>query len=145
MGFDLDRTRLAKGVISVSWNILEEGDGGVVQLVYAGDVGTQIRCRGVIEGQRGVRELKIPQDYIQSPESQLRSLRQTRYIFLVIGLLILITGPMSLLALHTEVAISHGWRRLVRLLIYVGVPILMSGACLYFFASGAVPAPPFGF
>ena len=54
VGFDLGRTRFAEGEVPVSWNILEEGDGGVVQLVYAGDVGIQIRCRGVIEGQRAV-------------------------------------------------------------------------------------------
>jgi hypothetical protein len=35
VSLDLDRTRLADGEVSVSWNILEQGDGAVVQVVYA--------------------------------------------------------------------------------------------------------------
>jgi len=45
VGFDLDRTRLAGGEVPLSWNILEQGDGAVVQLVYAAGLDTRIRCR----------------------------------------------------------------------------------------------------
>jgi hypothetical protein len=142
VSFDLDRTGLAKGEVSVSWNILEEGDGGVLQLVYAGDVGTQIVCRGIIEGQRGVRELKMPQGYIESPESQFRSQRFERYFILVQGLLILVIGPLNFIRWRDKIDPSHGWSRLGYLLYYLGMPIVFGGLCVYLFLSRAVPAPP---
>ncbi|MGA3167649.1 MAG: hypothetical protein ABSF14_16210 [Terriglobia bacterium] len=145
VGVDLDRTRLAEGEVPVSWNILEEGDGGVVQIVYAGDVGTQIRCRGVIEGQRGVRGLKVPRGTIESPENQLRFPRLTRYALLVVALLMLIVIPLNLIVRHVEIALSYGWSRLRLLLFSVGVPIVIAGALFYMFLQASVPAPPFGF
>ena len=146
VGFDLDRTRLAEGEVPVSWSILEEGDGGVVQLVYAGDVTTQIRCRGVIEGQRGVRELKVSPVTVVSPERQLRAAAINGPGYLLFALLALCLIPLNVwIYWHKEIAPSHGWLRLRRLLFPVGLPIVFAGAFLCMFLLAAAPEPPFGF
>jgi hypothetical protein len=145
VGFDLDRTRLADGEVSVAWNILEDGDGGVVQLVYASGVDTQIRCRGVIEGQRAVRELSLPWHTIESPESQLRSLRWLRYIFVALALPMLYMFVWTLINWQTEIGSLHGRARLVELVVSVAVPVVGLGLILYWLLARGVPTPPFGF
>ena len=40
----LDQSRLSEGVVGVRWNILEQDDGTVIQLVYAGPPSTQIEA-----------------------------------------------------------------------------------------------------
>jgi uncharacterized protein YcbK (DUF882 family) len=40
-----------QGRVTVLWNILEQNDGGIIQLIYAGDTNVQIRVDGVVEGQ----------------------------------------------------------------------------------------------
>jgi hypothetical protein len=57
----LDQSRLGEGSLGVKWNILEQNDGAVIQIVYAGPPTTGIRATGVIEGQKQIRELKDPQ------------------------------------------------------------------------------------
>jgi hypothetical protein len=144
VGFDLDRTRLADGEVSVWWNILEEGDGGVVQLVYAGDVGTRIHCRGVIEGQRGVREFRVPRTTDLSPETQLGALRWERYFFLVPAIIFSMVVASRLIYWKRGVASYRGWDRLLFFIFTVGLPIVGAGVCLYMFLEAA-PQPPFGF
>lgn len=43
--------------IDISWNILESGDGAVIQIIYAGDATAEITPQGIIEGQRSVTTL----------------------------------------------------------------------------------------
>src|SRR2546428_5170955 len=38
----LDQSQIGKGVIGVMWKILERDDGGVIQLIYAGDVNNKV-------------------------------------------------------------------------------------------------------
>jgi len=144
VGLDLDRTRLADGEVSVSWNILEEGDGGVVQLVYAGDAGTRIRCRGVIEGQRGVREFEAARATDASAETQLQALRWEGYFFLVPATIFSIIVASKLIHWKREVASYRGWDRLLIFIFTVGLPIVGAGVCPYMFLEAA-PQPPFGF
>ena len=144
MGFDLDRTRLAGGEVPVSWNILEEGDGGVIQLVYAGDVGTQFRCRGVIEGQRAVEELKIRPGTIKSPESQLRALRRERYFMMGAAILFLGLLVLSFVMLRAATALL-GMSRLLGLLVFVLPAVCLGVLLVYAFATAGALEPPFGF
>lgn len=51
-GIALDKNELEKGILGVSWKILEDGDGGVVQIIYNGNTGNEIKCIGDIEGQK---------------------------------------------------------------------------------------------
>lgn len=142
VGFDVDRTHLAEGEVSVSWNILEEGDGGVVQLVYAGDVGTQLRCRGVIEGQRDIGELKFPPGTILSPELQMWIGIWARYLLVPLALILLIIAALDWKGGFRR---FHRPRWVVNILISPVLPIALAVACLLFFLLEGAPAPPFGF
>jgi hypothetical protein len=48
---EIGTEELQGGIVHVSWNLLERGDGGVVQLIYAGNPNVNIYAEGVIEGQ----------------------------------------------------------------------------------------------
>ena len=75
IGFACDQTQLDKGKISVSWKILEQGDGAVVQLIYAGSPTTDIVLKGAVEGQRSITALKYG-GKIQSASEQVTSERK---------------------------------------------------------------------
>jgi len=52
----LNPSRLAIGEVEIGWNILEQNDGGVLQIVYVGDETVDIQAHAVLEGQP---ELKL--------------------------------------------------------------------------------------
>jgi hypothetical protein len=52
----VDESELDRGRLAVSWDILEENDGGVVQLIVAGKPDVKITAAAVIEGQRNIEE-----------------------------------------------------------------------------------------
>lgn len=54
VGLDMRGEELAKGRLGLSWNILEQDDGGSIQIVYAGPPGATVHLEGVIEGQRSI-------------------------------------------------------------------------------------------
>lgn len=94
----LNTDEMQKGRVTITWNILEHNDGGVVQLIYAGNPDVSIKVDGVIEGQRQIERLEFS-GKIRSPDEQYASVRQERkstgISFLIIGLL----GFIPLIAL----------------------------------------------
>jgi hypothetical protein len=56
-GIRIDTTQLDTGRVAIDWTILEEGDGGVVQLIYEGDENVFFTGQATIEGQR---KLSVP-------------------------------------------------------------------------------------
>lgn len=114
----------------------------MVQLVYAGDVATQIRCRGVIEGQRGVREFKVPPATIESPERQLQALRWDRFFFLLPAILFSTIVAFKLIYWKREAVSYRRWDGVLLLIFTVVLPIVVAGACFYMFLQAA-PGPPF--
>lgn len=51
VGLAVDSSRLASGEVEIRWNILEKNDGGVLQIVYAGDERVAIQAHAILEGQ----------------------------------------------------------------------------------------------
>jgi hypothetical protein len=47
----LDQSHLNDGVVGVQWNILEQNDEAIIQIVYAGPPTNKIQVSGVVEGQ----------------------------------------------------------------------------------------------
>jgi hypothetical protein len=56
----LDQSHLNDGVVGVQWNILEQNDEAIIQIVYAGPPTNQIQAAGVIEGQGDILQLRDP-------------------------------------------------------------------------------------
>ena len=97
---DVDQAHLAEGEVFVSWNILEQGDGGLVQIVYAAGPDIQIQCLGVIEGQRRIRELTYS-GTISSPAEQIQETNKQLYMMMVlVGLLLTMVVVMFIISRH---------------------------------------------
>ena len=48
---ELDRTQFSRGILPLSWRILENSDGAIIQIVYAGSADVKLDIFGTIEGQ----------------------------------------------------------------------------------------------
>jgi hypothetical protein len=55
VNFQLDASERANGILKCSWDVLEPGDGALLEVFYAGSAAKVIRD-GVIEGQGAIRE-----------------------------------------------------------------------------------------
>jgi hypothetical protein len=54
IGLKLDASQCDQGRLDVSWEILEERDGGIVQMIYAGSPDLKITAQAISEGQRRI-------------------------------------------------------------------------------------------
>ncbi len=59
VNLSLDKSTLEKGSLAVTWKILEKGDGGLIQIIYAGDTTVLFKVKGTIKGQ-GPPRIKSP-------------------------------------------------------------------------------------
>lgn len=82
-----------KGRVSVTWRILEPGDGGVIQLTYLGDPEIKLTMDGAIENQKEFERVSSS-ERIRSPEEQFRAERNKKKLatrqYFVAGAVILI-------------------------------------------------------
>jgi hypothetical protein len=68
----LNKDKLNDGCISVSWKILEQFDGGTIQVIYAGDEVVKLSIRGIVKEQRNIRQLEYTSK-IMSPLDQIEA------------------------------------------------------------------------
>src|ERR1035437_3412081 len=57
VGLTVDSSRLSSGEVEIRWSILEQNDGGVLQIVYAGDDKVEIQAHAILGGQREIVRL----------------------------------------------------------------------------------------
>jgi hypothetical protein len=137
---DLDETRLASGKLGLRWNMLETGDGGVLQVVYAGDTAVPIKCTGVLIGQPEIRELEyraVSRMYGRN-KSWLIALGVTG----VLGLLLSIapSTKKSKVSSNRELASLLRFSRLLFSILSVALIVMV----IYALAFLMPPDPPFG-
>jgi hypothetical protein len=147
VGLTVDESRIAQGEASVSWKILEQSDGGVIQLVYAGSPDVKIECDVAVEGQRAIHELTYG-ERIKSPAEQLQEQNGSRTFKLVMTLLtvfVLIIGfwlfrhqdrKPELQSLKSD--------PLFWVILFFG-PVGMVVILVYVFLMRPALSPPFGF
>lgn len=86
IGFALDESHLEDGIVGLSWKILEQGDGGVIQIVYAGNPdATKINASGVFEGQHEIRRIQYSGKILSGVE-QMRQERHSWVIWFALGM-----------------------------------------------------------
>jgi hypothetical protein len=56
-GIQLDTRQAAEGRLGITWTILEQGDGAVIDVIYAGAPNVDFRVTGTVVGQRAPREI----------------------------------------------------------------------------------------
>lgn len=125
----INTEELQKGLMYVSWNILEHNDGGVVQLIYAGNPDVKIYTDGVIEGQ--------PQIVQQAGGATTQGDRFTAYFSFGMGTLSL--------AFYVIGCIKFGWLRWKDdwPMIFLILMFFIGGTVLFYITRDV--GPPFGF
>jgi hypothetical protein len=88
----LDTSQIAKGKVGVGWQIMEKGDGAIIQIVYAGSPNTNITARASVIGQKGI--------YRSTSETK-RSLRVSG-IFISILVSTVFAGCYFVYSLHRD-------------------------------------------
>jgi hypothetical protein len=137
----LDESGLATGKLRLNWRILEQNDGCVVQLIYAGPSDAPVSVVGAVVGQPAVEKLPYSGSITSPTEQYAREARTSRiFAWSMIALGVLSSG----LAL---------WERLDPDLTSTPSPlryfaVLMSIVCfgIGFYSVYTLPSnPPFGF
>lgn len=94
------------GVISLSWRILENGDGAILQIVYAGSPEAAFKIRGTIEGQREIRQFGMG-----SPVMSEKEYRTQRTIFKVVWPLLIVVGILQIgMIISIWLGIRRRWK-----------------------------------
>jgi hypothetical protein len=140
IGASIDRSGLAEGVVGTSWKILEQNDGFVVQLIFAGATETTIALEGTVERQQGVTQL-MPIDRVRSPAEQLAYRRH-------VVRLLLITVAIMGAAVSLLTVLTRAYRvRPSRPMMWanVGMFCLALAYVLWLMYQMHRAAPPFGF
>lgn len=131
-----------KGRISLSWQILEQNDGGIIQLIYAGGPDVDIRIDGVIEGQKEIKRIEFFKK-IQPADEQYRSSIQERksmaFIFMGFGLFFLASTSIIIRRHQDPIMHSFLWVNLI-----FGTAFSI-GVGIYLFLTLQDVGPPFGF
>lgn len=72
-GFELDDSQRDQGIITCSWDIFEEGDGALIEIIYLGNK-THLSVDGVLEGHGTMEETPTyaQKHYIRIPEPLFR-------------------------------------------------------------------------
>lgn len=135
---ELNQSKMGAGELELSWNVLESGDGGLLQIVYAGGPDVGLQCYGVFEGQRAIRELRYS-GTIKSPSEQMRSERRSRWALLG-------NGAMAILMLIVGVRKLRRRKKwdVMDIVVTTVLPVLMLGFVGYMYMTSVIPEPPFG-
>ncbi|MBK9240910.1 MAG: hypothetical protein IPL75_11745 [Acidobacteria bacterium] len=143
-GVVLDSSRMASGEVEIRWSILEQNDGGVLQLVYAGNEAVELEARAVLEGQPQLVQLEYARQ-ISTPDEQY-SRRLTwqgqlpTYMMGGIGAVMTVMGPWMILRKRRrgQKMRPSDW------FTFLQGPIMIAMA-IWFLVSEGAPGPPFGF
>ncbi|MGA2853335.1 MAG: hypothetical protein ABSE90_04320 [Verrucomicrobiota bacterium] len=91
-GFELDQSQIMSGRLGMNWKILEQNDGALIQIVYAGKTDLRMFLDATIVGQRSAAEAKQPgASAIEQVKSSVVLIAGTAFLLssLLLGLLLL--------------------------------------------------------
>jgi len=134
----LNTTQLAQGRVPLDWDILEEGDAAVIQVIYAGDDTADVDIEGVIEGQALVSLRQYPHK-LQRPEEQLSRGNWRGY---ATGIVFSAVG-VAWLCINARLLVKKWrWPMFANAVLAVTL-IIFAGLSIY--EAARVCEPPFGF
>lgn len=143
VNIDLDTKNINKGQLGLTWNILEQNDGGIIEIIFAGPVDTEIQATSVIEGQKTISAMEFSGD-IRSPAEQylylIKQNRQQAYTFLGMGAFMLLL--FSWLDIRRRRRRGKTFSK-YDILIYAQPGFFIGIAIFYLLRKP--PSPPFGF
>lgn len=143
VNFRLDSAKLTEGRVPLNWDILEQGDGAVIQLLYPGDDTADIDFEGVLEGQPSVTQLHYSLK-VERPEDQYPP---GRWHPLILGIG-LVSVPLSCIALYSMLSSMplKRNRRFAKILVGAGCLCICAFTLFVLYQSSRqCLGPPFGF
>lgn len=96
---NIDSSRIGSGEITVDWNILEQNDGGVVQIIYLGNESVGITANAVLEGQKQIESWKSVRTFLLSlKDEKLQNIvdKLISYLLFIFGILLILYSIISL-------------------------------------------------
>lgn len=138
----LDETQSSNGRLGIAWDILEKGDGVIVQIIYAGDTRLRLTVDGVIEGQEAIQELAFA-GTIKTPDEQyeylLSAKRRLSFSFFAVALvLLLLTFARTSFSIRAGRGASMDWW-------LIAIALCAMGFGTWQFMESRQFGPPFGF
>jgi hypothetical protein len=131
--------------VGLRWNILEHGDGGVIQIIFSGPTGAVVSLAGTVEGQRHIREFQT------GSGQRIAGLELSRrQAMLLLGLFTLAIGVFILMPLAVmRIMLRRRPRTLPltlldKVMLIVPIAYLILGLVMIL-GHFAVSGPPFGF
>ncbi len=144
IGLAVDSSRILSGEVEIRWSILEQNDGGVLQIVYVGDEGVKIQAHGILEGQPEVVRLdyQISQSTSGEVYTDNRGWKALLLYYFVIAMGSF-TTDISAWGLFRRRQRPQGIRALDWAMATPGPLMIGAGIWALFFLRP--PGPPFGF
>lgn len=135
----LTESQLNKGEVAISWDILENLDGGVLQLIYTGDAGVPISLRGTVEGQSSIRLRAPPRETTMPPEERYGAGVKLKKLVMWVSIVPLVCA-VSLLVMTTREKPGPG-RRISLLLSCFSVAMMLFLTLLFFWQYNQASVP----
>lgn len=134
----LDDSAQQSGRVKVSWDILEQWDGGIVQLVIAGKPDAKVKAEAVIEGQQHIHEVAL----IRSARGRAWSITTVIFVAGLVGFAVM--GISSIRGAKQE-PVRYYWQETARyywaIFWGIGFLLLLSITLYQFFRSFSPTAP----
>lgn len=147
----LNTAEAARGDIAVGWNILEQNDGCVIQIIYAGSSDLPITVSGAVVGQRTLTELhyNFPiQSATDQYTSRVHGSTKVGWLLMVVTVVMAICF-MTLAVLERWFTSSRGMKVSLTRRIYswfmCGLALAFPALALWLLLAARSPEPPFGF
>jgi hypothetical protein len=143
-GITIDSSHISSGEVEIRWNILEQNDGGVVQIVYAGDEAVTVHAQAVLEGQRDALRLEYARSLATPGEEYSRrqgwKAQVPNFLLILIGIMMTI---YSIWISNRKRRRGQALQRFEWLMLSQGPVFLVLAIWLLW--HGRPPGPPFGF
>ncbi len=85
----IDRSSFKEGFIPINWRILEHNDGGIIQVIFAGNPDVEVLAKGTIEEQGSIKRIRYS-GKVRSPKEtmqyEIQSQRLLAFAYLFIGI-----------------------------------------------------------
>jgi hypothetical protein len=138
---------LRKGTIPITWKILENNDGGCIQLIYLGSTNATIFVDGIIEGGGKLKGVDSGIT-IKSPEDQMNSKSSERWIAILMAFSVFMASLFTIK--DTKKIISNKKGTGLKRKISIFVPIILCvfmiiAVIIVIVVSFRTIDPPFGF
>jgi len=143
----INKDHLADGYIPISWKILEQNDGGIIQIIYKGGPDIKILMKGTIKGQKEITAQSF-KGKILSQKEQLKKIYEERFILkftlFFASLYMLMIFFYLNLRLKKIKSPLHKYRNMMK--ITAGISsIIFFIIFLILMTQGKFKTPPFGF